>query len=146
MNTDQLREYVALSARKAALKAELDDIQRQLSELEPQLIEAFADEGVQNINVDGHTVYLSAQLWASPVDGDYERACDALIAAGLGEFVGRRFNTNTLSAWIREYVRDETGNYPDDIQTALPQAFNGAIEARKDWSLRVRKAAGRGRR
>lgn len=145
MNTERLRTWVALSERKARLKVELDNVQARLKEMEPELINAFADEGIQNVNLDGHTVYLQAQIWASPVDGDYERACDALVAAGLGEFVGRRFNTNTLSSWVREHVRDEGGNYPDDLEQHLPVAFLGSIKAEKVWSVRTRKAAGKGR-
>ena len=146
LNIERLQTFVALSERKAALTAELDDIRRDLDELEPGLIEQFADDGIRNVNLNGHTVYVQAQLWASPVEGDYERACDALVEAGLAEFVGRRFNSNTLSAWVREHVRDERGDYPEQLDEHLPVAFLGSIKAEKKWSVRIRKSGGKGRR
>ena len=146
MNTDKLRKYVTLTAQKRELMAELDELRECMDVLEAELVEAFADEGIQNVNLDGHTVYLQSQLWAGPVEGDYERACDALDACGLSEFVGRRFNSNTLSAWVREHVQTEGGNYPENIEEALPVALAGAIKVDRKWSVRVRKAAGKGRR
>lgn len=146
MNIDKVTTFIALSERKAMLAAELDEVRRALDELEPILIEQFADDGIRHINLNGHTVYVQAQLWASPVDGDYERACDALEQSGLSEFVGRRFNSQTLSAWVREHVRDERGDYPEQIDEHLPIAFLGSIKAEKKWSVRVRKSEGKGRR
>ena len=145
MNTARLRTYVELNTRKKNLRADLDAVQGDLDALMPEILEDFADSGISNININGHTIYLTAQLWASPQDGDYERACDALEAAGLGEFVGRRFNSNTLSAWVREYVRDESGDYPEEPEEALPVALQGALAVSKKWDVRVVKANSKGR-
>ena len=145
MNTAKLKDFVGLTEEKRRITAQLEHIQGELDALSEVLLDQFADEGVRNVNIDGHTIYLQAQLWASAVDGDYERACDALEQSGLGEFVGRRFNSNQLSAWVREHTRDEAGNYPDTLDEHLPVAFLGSIKAEKKWTVRARRSAGNGR-
>ncbi len=66
------------------------------------------------------------------VDGDISRACEALREAGLGEMVQPRFNTNTLSAYLREL--HENGQ-------PLPKQLVGAIEANRVFKVGVRRGS-----
>lgn len=130
MTPERLEQYISLTARKRELEADLNAIRDALSALEAALLEEFLALGAQAVkSASGVTVYLHRQLWANPTDGDYDRACQALIAAGLGELVQPRFNTNTLSAWCRE--RDRAGE-------ELPPSFRDAINVTERVSVRVR--------
>ena len=105
MNLDDVRYYISLTAEKRDLEASLRRVQDSLNQLEPALAEAFAEEGLQHLRLDDHTVYLQQELWASPAEGDYDRLCDELIGNGLESMVQRRVNAMTLSAYVREVRR-----------------------------------------
>ena len=138
MDTEKLRRYVELDKRKADLKAELSDINSEMDTLEEVLLTQFEQDGIQNMNIDGRTVYLHRQLWASAEDKDNERATQALKAAGLGDMVAERFNTQTLSSWVREQVALADDDDLDDLFDALPDEFRGAIKVAERHQLRTR--------
>jgi hypothetical protein len=112
-------ERVKLYASKMAERRELDKmvtaLKAELAVLEAELLEAYAEEGMQSARVETEygvwNVGPRSQLWATAPDGsdeegkDYERGCRALEAVGWGDFVQRRFNTMTLSAHVRELVK-----------------------------------------
>ena len=111
--TEQARRYVALDKEKKELKAHLKVVQGELDKLEPEVLEVFINEGVDSIKVDGRTVSPKAQIWVSPKREDwetteeaYERACAALEGAGLGQFTGKRFNSQTVSSYVREILAE----------------------------------------
>lgn len=151
MNTALLRQFAALHDRKARLETEIDEIKVQLAQLEPMLMDEFSQESVNKMTVtfpvvlapgvDGAapieasmkaTIYLERKLWCKIVDGDTPRAIAALKAAGddWAVFVKEGFNSNTLSARLRE---SEKAGDP------LPAALAGAIETSEVFSLRVRR-------
>lgn len=129
---DQARRYAALVARKRELEAELRAIQDQLNEMEPALVEGFVEAGVQHLRVDGQTIYLQQEIWASPTDGDYDALCDALVRAGLGDMVVRRVHHQTLTAWVRE-LRKADEEIPEEVRPYL--------KVSETYRIRVRKAA-----
>lgn len=129
---DQVKRYAELIARKRELEAELRAIQDQLNVMEPGLVEAFIDAGIQHLRLNGQTLYLQQEIWASPVDGDYDSLCDALERAGLGDMVVRRVHHNTLSAWVRE-LRKAGEEMPEEVKPYL--------KVSETYRLRVRKSA-----
>ena len=130
MNNDLMERYVTLSTERKRLEVLVDGVKRQLTAMEDAVLEGLVEAGLQSVKTTtGSTIYLHRQLWAGPVDGDYERACEALNVAGLGDLVQTRFNTSTLSAWCRE--RDKAGE-------PLPPSFDGAIHVAEKSSVRVR--------
>ena len=131
LDMTQVQEYAALVARKRELEAELRAIQDRLNEMEPGLVEQLIEAGVQHVRVGGQTVYLQQEIWASPVDGDYDALCDALERAGLGDMVVRRVHHHTLSAWVRE-LRKADEEIPEEVRPYL--------KISETYRLRVRKA------
>ena len=133
LNMERLKEFVEKDARKQALKRELNQLNKELNELEPELLESFAEEGVESIKVDGRIVFLHRQIWAQVVGGACNRplAVEALKRAGLSDFVSENFNSNQLSAYMRELERNGE---------PLPEEFDGILEANEKFSLRTRKA------
>lgn len=130
MNTQAVNRLVELTVRKRELEAQAKELAREIQELEESLLEQFGEAGISSVRAEGGTVSLSRQLWATCADGDYSRACAALHAAGLDEFVQPRFNSNTLSAYFRELDRDGR---------PIPKALEGAIDVAERFSLRVTK-------
>jgi hypothetical protein len=144
VDTDRVKEYAQLVLRIRELKSEAEKLQKEADEIESELLDQFMQEGVQNIKTDSGTVFLRSQIWASyPSDDNggrtYSETNDALRAAGLGMMVNERFNSQTLSAWVREQERDELGNpiLPDELRDKLAVATK--------FEIAVRKAAERGK-
>lgn len=135
MNIDNLKEFISLRGAKSELEAELKLIKKKISALESKLLDDFDNDGVHSMKIENTagrnvTVYINRQLWASPEDG-YEKACSALRAAGLDEYVHERFNVNSLSSYVREL---------DEEEAPLPEEFEGAISVTEKYSLRTRNA------
>jgi uncharacterized protein YeeX (DUF496 family) len=131
MSSDTVVEQlVELQQRKNALQSELAGINKHISNVEQQVLDQFIEGGVQSLKTAaGQTVYIHKQIWANAKDGDYDRACDALVVAGYGELVQRRFNTNRLSALVREIGENE-----------MPPVLKDALAVREQVSARVRGA------
>lgn len=131
MNDAALHRYVELETRRRSIESELKDIKAETEGLEKELLANFEQAAVSSVRHNGTTVYLHRQLWCSPKDGDYGATCAALRACGLGDLVQERFNTNTVSAYVRE--RDKAGE-------ALPQPLSNSLNIAEVFSLRTRSS------
>lgn len=98
-----LRKYARLDRDRRTLKEKLAKVEAEIDETEPGVIEHFQRMGMDRATIDGTTIYLRRELWAGKADGvTDEAACDALAANGLGDYVKRKFNTQSVSAFVRE--------------------------------------------
>ena len=146
MNMEQLKEFVCLENRKRDLDAELKATKQKLDDLEQVLVPQFIDDGVQRMTVDNRTVSLAQDIYASPPS---ERAdvVAALKASELGQYVAENYNTNSLTAFVREVARDvailaEREGRPygeDEVLQALPKPLGTALKVSFVHSLRSRK-------
>lgn len=137
MNTGKVHEFVLLTREKRQLEAQLNSVKQSLEELEAELLDQMMDSGIQNMKTPFGTIYLHSQVWASyPKNDDgepqYQDANEALKEAGLGTFVNERFNSNTLSAWVRELPRDDMEN------PILPEQLKGKLDVATKWGVRAR--------
>jgi hypothetical protein len=135
MDTGLVRRFAELTARKRKLSSDLDEVKSDLDALQEQILDMMGANGVASLKVDTDegrfTVFPTRTLWAGALEGDYERACVALKMAGMGDLVEERFNTQRLSAVVREM--ETTG-------TPFPESFEGAIKITETFKLGVRKA------
>jgi hypothetical protein len=146
MNMEQLKEFVCLENRKRDLDAELKATKQKLDDLEQALVPQFIDDGVQRMTVDNRTVSLAQDIYASPV-GERADVVAALKASELGQYVAENYNTNSLTAFVREVARDvavlatrEGRPYgEDEVLQALPQPLGTALKVSFIHSLRSRK-------
>lgn len=103
------RQYAELYAAKREAEANLRSIQQEIAAMEPVLRDEMALNGLDSLPLQTEagkmTVYLHSQVWAK-AKGDRAETCDALEKAGLGEYVSRSFNTMSLSAYVREQLRE----------------------------------------
>ena len=127
----------------AAIK-EADGIVKELkarrAEIEGQLLEVMAMEGVKNLSVDGMTVYTTTTMRASMAKG--EEALEALDLAGGGDIIKKTVNGKTLATWLRDRERDQPVDDGDpisdrfDVDSELARYLNVFDQAH----VRVRKA------
>jgi vacuolar-type H+-ATPase subunit I/STV1 len=147
MNMQQLRGFVSLENRKRDLDAELKSVKQQLDDLEEALVPQFIEDGVQRMTVDGRTVSIQQDVYASPLN-DREDVVDALKQSELGQYVAENYNTNSLTAFVREVRRDvelraqsENRMYTeDDVRAALPEPLGRALKISFVHKLSSRKA------
>ena len=92
--TDPIWEYLANAVMRHQGK--------ELDPMEIRLLDQFAADQVTSVKVDGRLAYLRTELWAGAKDGDHERACRYLVRYGMKDLVRRRFDTQALSAVVRE--------------------------------------------
>jgi len=147
MNMQQLRGFVSLENRKKDLDAELKSVKQQLDDLEEALVPQFIEDGVQRMTIDGRTVSIQQDVYASPLN-DRDDVVDALKQSELGQYVAENYNTNSLTAFVREVKRDvelraqsESRIYTeDDVRAALPEPLGRALKISFVHKLSSRKA------
>lgn len=72
----------------------------KLSELEPIIQEQLQKAGIDRISKNGITIYIERKLWAKVPDK--EAAVERLKATDLAHYVEEKFNSNAISAYVRE--------------------------------------------
>jgi hypothetical protein len=146
MNTAELKEFVALEDEKADIKARLRAIESRLGELDESLTKQFLDDGIQSTRIDGRTVYLHRDIYASAKDGDKEAVVAALKACDLGQYVKEDYNANSLKAYVREMVREAEdraraeGRVIDDPAKALPEHLAATLNISTVFSVSSRRS------
>ncbi len=124
-----LQEFVNMDKQKRELDTDLKQIKKRLEELEPVLLDQLAQAGIQNMKIDGVTVYILRQLWAQALASN-EEICEALRAAGLQDYVKEGYNSQSISAYFRELEKQDE---------PLPSELAGKIGTTEKFSLRTRK-------
>src|ERR1035438_5616706 len=99
------------------------------------------------MTVDGRTVSIQQDVYASPLN-DREDVVDALKQSELGQYVAENYNTNSLTAFVRELKRDvelrakgENRMYrSEEVRAALPEPLGRALKISFVHKLSSRKA------
>lgn len=132
MDVDRLRKYVMHRRRQRELEAELAEVKDEANALEQYLLEDFAEAGIDRMTIEGQTIYLHRQLWAQvPAGVEKAEVIEAMKDAGVDHFVREDFNTQTVSAWLRELEREGE---------EVPTELEGLLESSERYSLRVRRS------
>jgi len=131
LNTEYLKKFVELEKRKIELETEINKVKGEILLLEPHIIDNLATEGIKNITVDGRTIFTKENFFA--VVSSKEEAIEALRKAGYGDMINEGYNTNKLSALIREMKNENQ---------ELPEAFENRIKIGSKFVLRSNKNEG----
>lgn len=131
MNTEELKRFVALEERRRQLETEVDSIKAEAAELEGRLLPQFEQSGMERVAIDGRTVYVERKLWAKAKDGDKPSVCKALKRCRLGDYVEETYNTNSLSAYVRELDREGR---------QMPPSLVAVLEVSEVFKLRTRRS------
>jgi len=100
---EKLKTYAKLLKQKNELEAELKSVKGKMSDIEDDILDYFAENGVDQIRVDGVTLYPRSQLWAS---AKTETEMKILAEHGHQDLVEEKVNTHRLSALIREMLQE----------------------------------------
>lgn len=138
MDSKELAYFADLDSQIQGHKDQIKALEAEKGRLEARLIEEMALEGIQNMKVNGRTIYIQRQTWAGHF-GDKDGLCQALIKAGMQEYVSETFNTNQLSAFVREFDPENTLTEEEIIQK-LPIELQDKIKVTHRFNLRTRKA------
>lgn len=124
----KFRDYVNLDKERRALENELKHVKAKLNTAEETLLTFMEQSGMQSAKIDGITVYLHRQWWASATD--VQAILDNRDSAFL---VKETVNGNSLSSWVRELDKDGEGQpvLPDDLKTAIKVTERFAVRTRK---------------
>lgn len=134
---DLVRRYKRIRELQAAADTEAKTLKTEADALEAQLVDLFVEHGMQNLSLDGKTVYLHRSTFAQRKAGaTAEDVKDALRAAGQGDLVTETVNAQTLSAYVRDILdSDEGGQLPDPLDEVL--------ELGERYSIRINAAGSR---
>ena len=139
INTDQVKEWIKIKERRKAIKDEDDDLILELEALERTIIAAFGEDGLQRLTIDGRTVSMRREVWAS-AGGDTPGLAAGLRAAGLDELVNDAVHGGRLSSWVRDIEREAGGEAlaPEALRALLPEPVRPAITISEVWKLGMR--------
>ena len=124
-----LHAFVDATRSKRELEAQIKVLNEAIEKSEKKLLDEMSDAGVQRVTVDGVTVYIHRQLWASKAGNvTDEEAASAISSAGLSDMVKPKFNTSTMSAYIREL---------DNQGLPIPEPLVGVLSVTEKFSVRM---------
>ena len=127
MDTSTYKEFVELAKRKKQLNSQLKDIEDKLALLSESILEEWIESGSNSHKIDGMTIYLHSQGWATPREGKTRfDVVSALEVSGMDEYVN--FNSQSFSAFLREASDDDM---PDDLKEVVELKMKHSIRARK---------------
>lgn len=116
MDLDLAKQVALLLSEKRHLETRLREVKESIAEIEPSLVAAFAENGMDRIQVpveDGAmTVYVQQNLFVRPKDGDRASVVSCLKRCGLSDLVSESYNAQTLSAYVRERLAAGVGLQP----------------------------------
>lgn len=136
MDIDLARKYAQLLEDKRLLEEGVRAKGEELRRLEESLISELQDNEMDSLPLNlpsgkKMTLYIHRQKWAKARGGDRDAVVSALRAEGLTEFVSENYNTNTLSAYVRE--QDKNGE-------TIPMGLTEVLEIATVESLRGRSS------
>jgi len=140
---DLVRQFVELNDEIKLQEDENETRKTKRMLLEEELLRRFENAEVNTMGVLGKTVYIHRQLWSKNM-GDSSETVIALKESGLNDLVEEKFNSNRLSAYIREVAKEHTvlsGIPPSctEIRELLPKPLQAVIDVTERISLRVRR-------
>jgi len=145
VNTAELKEFVALEKEKAGIKARLKVIESRLGQLDESITKQFVEDGVQSMRIDDRTVYLHRDIYASPKEGEGRPAVvEALKACDLSQYIKEDYNANSLTAFVREMVREAEeqarleNRVLDDPAAAVPAGLASKLNISTVFSVSSR--------
>lgn len=83
----------------------------------------------------GGNIHLHSQLWAAPKDGDHERLTYVLESLGLEEYLPKTVNSQSLSAYVREFC-DDLGQVKVGGEDGLPPELFAVLNLTEKNSVR----------
>lgn len=135
---EKARRFGVLSQVKKNLKAELDATTNEMTSIQEEIAEKMLAENPRlRVKVseleDGSpvfkTVHVYSEIWAGH-NGDEAGLMEAMKKCGLNDMVKEKFNTSTLSSWVREKDPDKKMTV-EELRDCLPPELQEFIKISK---------------
>lgn len=127
---ETIAEFCALDRRRRELEDELEEIKRRRASLESMLLENFHDLGLQNMNVDGMTLYIRTNQYATKrSDVTMEQVCQVIRRLGRSDMVSEGYHPSSLKSWVKELL--ENGEVPGELSEVLNIGETYSLQTRK---------------
>lgn len=137
----QLKDALKAIDNQITAEMGLPSSSREAGRLQARVLEYMTENDIRNVSVDGRTLHLHHQLWASATDIDKLAAHDM-----TGELVKPACNGSRLSALVREWEQEMREADPDALLTSdvpfpfVPKALRDAIKVSEVHSVRTPKS------
>lgn len=122
----------ALRDRKAALEAELKQVNMDIDNVDWHLSTLMAETETQNFTRAGTMFCLTTKTRASATEGMKDALYGALRSEGFGDLIYETVNANSLSAFVKEQIAEN--------EDALPTWLDGLVNVFQKTTVGVRKA------
>ena len=123
-----------LKQRRKILKAVLDSLDVRIEQAEAQIEEQMSSAGIESFVADGAEYHVKETIYTSIVKEYLPDLITAAKANGCGDLVKTSINANSLSAYIRKYVKENDGLFPDWT--------NGLIDYRVQTQIIIKELNG----
>lgn len=135
MAIKKAKAFVALEKRKKIEDATLKATKEEIAILNNDLLKIFAISGTQQIKIDGRSVFMTRDLFASALatkeeennEAAKERLFKALSDTGHGDLVKKDVNGKTLASLVREFDPDKTFD-AEVIKANMPPVLAAAVK------------------
>lgn len=128
-----VRRLIALHEEIEDLEDKLKAAKAERSAIADLVLQDFQRQGVSKTTVNGKTAYLLRQVWANVAEGQFEALKEALLQLNAGDIVKETINTQSLSAFVREFEPDDQG------LPGLPAELRGLVKISEKFDIRVRR-------
>lgn len=134
---DVAHKFGKLKLEEKELKAKMDALKLSIAPLHDQMLAHMEEACIDSMKLGmGLSLYLHTQIWAKLPEGVEKSALIAQLKASADtEFlVAENYNTQKLSAFIREFPEDDSG------KKIIPDELKGVLEANEVVQVRARKS------
>ena len=135
MDMNLAKKIASLTVEKRKLDEALRAVKDQIAELEPSMLNHMMEDQMDRLHltIDGEkvTLYIHKMMYAKPREGDRATVVYTLKRCGMSDFVTENYNSNSLSAYVRERLASGS---------PLQPTLSGVIEISEQVSIRGRRS------
>jgi hypothetical protein len=143
MDLASMRKLLSLRREIRSLDEQMKKARAEEERLEDAVAQGLVAEGIQNMSLDGMTVYLSTALYCTKKgDGDAVATAREL---GLDDFIEEVVQPQRVKAWARERIEQARAENPAATASdALPQSFLDTFHVHERTCIGSRKSSNAG--
>lgn len=129
LDTNVYQEFMNLHKERKDILQREKDIVAQMASMEPMLIEMLVSNDMTKLNIGSSMAYIMEDI--KPIVSSSAAAVEVLKNNGFDEYVSEKYNWQQVKRLIKDVLEGEE---------SLPACFDGIIDYKKEYKLRVRKA------
>ena len=117
LNVTLIGNYVDLVDKAADLDSKLKSVKAEMKVMEQSVLDELSRGEIQRLSIRGRTVFIQQQRWTRvKTDVDDILAIAVLDGMDLGDFHRERITIQTVSAWVREQIKQEIEIPPEFLE------------------------------